>query len=319
MKKISVITPVFNEEENILDLVKNIKKIMSKESLYLFEHIFIDNDSNDKTMELIKNLIKANPHIGLIKNRRNFGGLRSTFYALKTVDCDAAILLSADMQEPLELIPQFLRKWENGHMIVGGIKKTSDENFLMFQTRSLYYKILSSISDIKPIKGFTGFALYDAEVLEKFNTINDQLPYVRGLPSDFGFDIEEIEYHQIERLRGNPSNSIFDLIEIAMIGLTSHSKAPIRMASIMGGFLAFISIIVGLIYLVLKLLYWNSFELGLAPILVFMTFTFAIQILFLGLIGEYVAKINIQVTKRPLVIEESRTNYPVETLLNQKK
>jgi polyisoprenyl-phosphate glycosyltransferase len=319
MKRISLITPVLNEEENILKLVENAKKVMQKESAYLFEHVFIDNGSDDKTIEIIKNIIKTNKHIGLIKNRRNFGPSRSPFYALRTVDSDAAILMSADMQEPLELIPEFLKKWEQGHLVVGGIKKTSDENFFMFKARSIYYKVLSSISEVKPVAGFTGFALYDAKVLERFREMNDIYPYIRGLPSDLGFEIEQIEFHQPPREQGKSKVNFLLLIEVAMTGLTSHSKAPIRIASIMGATIATISIIVGLVYLALKLLNWDSFELGLAPILVFMTFTFAMQILFLGLIGEYIAKINTQVTKRPLVVEERRSNYPIKEYLNQKK
>jgi len=317
-KKISIITSVKNEEENISLLVKEIKDLSLSEKEYLFEHIVIDNMSNDSTRSVLLTLLEENKHLGIIFNRRDFGSHRSTFHLLKTVECDAAILITADFQEPLELIPSFLREWEKGHLVVGGIKKKSSGSPFLNIFRNSYYKIISSISTVVQPKGFIGFGLYDRKVLDCFKNINDADPYLKGLPSELGFKIKEIPYKQKKRRYGKSKYTLFPLINVAIMGLTSQSKAPMRFASILGLIFSFISILIAIFYFIMKILYWNSFNLGLAPLIIFIAFTFSVQILFLGLIGEYIAKINSEVSVRPLVTEEKRRNFPVNEYLNDR-
>ena len=317
MKKICILTPVKNEEENIEDFLRAVQKLIVNEKEYLFEHILIDNCSTDSTRQIIRRIILDFPHVGAIFNRRDFGSARSQLHALKTVDADAVILIAADFQEPIDLIENFLREWERGHLIVGGIKESSSENFLLYFARSIFYKVLSSISEVKPLEGFIGFGLYDRVVLKELKGIDDSNPYFRGIPTDLGFNIKAIPYHQPLRVRGKSKAPILVLFEVAMNGITSHSKAPIRLASLLGSVFSFLSLMVGIGYFIYKIIFWNEFEIGIAPLIIFITFASSLQILFIGLIGEYIAKINIQVTKRPLVVEEERINYPVKSPLNK--
>ncbi len=315
-KKVSIITSVKNEEKNVTELVDQIKIIALSEKSYFFEHIIIDNMSDDSTREVLSDLSNHNKHLGILFNRRDFGSQRAIFHLLQTVSCDAAILITADFQEPLELIPTFLREWEKGNLVVGGVKKKSSGSYFLNIFREFYYKIISSISTVVSVKGFIGFGLYDRKVLNHFRNINDADPYIRALPSELGFKIKEIPYNQDARLYGKSKYTFLPLINVAIMGITSQSKAPMRFASILGSFLSLISILIAFFYFIMKIIYWDSFDLGLAPLIILVTFTFSVQILFLGLIGEYIAKINSDITKRPLVIEESRKNYPVEEYIN---
>lgn len=316
MKKISIITPTFNEQENVGLIVDAIEQVAKKEQKYIFEHIFIDNASTDQTINCIKEIIKEKPHVGLIVNNRNFGQIRSPFHALTTVESDATIILCADLQEPPELIHDFLRKWEKGALVVGGVKESSKENRILFTIRSLYYKTLSLITEHDLVSHFTGFGLYDKSVIEEFRKINDLNPYLRGLISDLGFKVETVKYNQRERQFGVTKNNFFTLFDYALIGMISNSKIPIRIATLIGFVFSIFTFICGTTYLILKLLFWDSFEFGLAPLIILISFGLSIIIFFLGIIGEYVGAMHSEVLKRPRVLEKQTINYPVKNHLN---
>ena len=318
MKKISIRTPTYNEQENVKLVVDAIKQVAIKEQNYIFEHILIDNASTDQTENFIKDIIKDNPHVGLIVNNRNFGQVRSPFHALTLVESDATIGLCADLQEPPELIHAFLRKWEEGALVVGGVKESSEENRITYLIRNLYYKLLSFISEHDLVSQFTGFALYDKRVIEEFRKINDLSPYFRGLISDLGFKVETVKYKQRERQFGVTKNNFFTLFDFALTGMISHSKIPIRIATLIGFVFSIFTFFCGTTYLILKLLFWNYFEFGLAPLIILISFGLSIIIFFLGIIGEYIGAIHSEILIRPRVLEKHRINYPVKKLLNNK-
>lgn len=319
MKKISITTPCFNEAGNIKLLAEAIANVAAKEKGYVFEHIFIDNASTDTTIAEIQSMIDVFPHIGLVINNRNFGHIRSPFHGLVTSDADATIQLCSDLQEPPELIHDFLRKWEEGALVVGGVKETSKESKIIFFIRTIYYKLLAKITEHQTIAHFTGFGLYDRKVIEEFKKINDLYPYTRSLISDLGFDIEEVKYQQGKREFGVTKNNLFTLFDMAIVGMVSNSKVPIRVATLFGFFFSFLSFISGIIYLILKLLFWDSFEFGLAPLLIILSFGLSIIVFFLGIIGEYIGSMHAEILKRPRVLEKQRINYPVARLLNKEQ
>lgn len=319
MKKISIITPTFNEQDNVRIIAEAIEQIAKKEQNYIFEHIFIDNDSRDQTVNNIKEIINDYPHVGLVVNNRNFGQIRSPFHALTLVESDATIMLCADLQEPPELIHDFLRKWEKGALVVGGVKESSQESRLLFKIRSLYYKLLSLITEHDLVSQFTGFGLYDKSVIKEFRKIDDLNPYFRGLISDLGFKVETVKYNQRERQFGNSKNNFFTLFDLALIGMVNNSKIPIRIATLIGFIFSIFTFICGTTYLILKLLFWDYFEFGMAPLIILISFGLSIIIFFLGIIGEYIGTIHSEVLKRPRVLEKQRINYPVKNLLNNKQ
>ena len=319
MKKISIITPTFNEEENVALMIDAIAKVAQKEKEYTFEHIIIDNASTDRTVSRVKDLIDKYPHVGLIVNNRNFGQLRSPFYALTIAESDATVQLCSDMQEPPELIHDFLRKWEDGALVVGGVKESSEENRFLFFLRGIYYKLLSAITEHDLISQFTGFGLFDKTVIEEFRKINDLYPYSRGLISDLGFKVEVVKYRQKQREFGSTKNNFFTLFDYALVGMISNSKIPIRIATLFGFIFSIFTFASGIVYFILKLLFWDSFETGLAPLIILISFGLSIIVFFLGIIGEYIGSIHSEVLRRPRVIEKKRINYPVNNLFNSKE
>tara|TARA_B100000287_G_scaffold432679_1_gene492526 strand:- start:443 stop:1402 length:960 start_codon:yes stop_codon:yes gene_type:complete len=319
MKKISIITPTFNEEENVALMIDAIAKVAQKEKEYTFEHIIIDNASTDRTVSKVKELIDKYPHVGLIVNNRNFGQLRSPFYALTIAESDATVQLCSDMQEPPELIHDFLRKWEDGALVVGGVKESSEENRFLFFLRGIYYKLLSAISEHDLISQFTGFGLFDKTVIEEFRKINDLYPYSRGLISDLGFKVEVVKYRQKQREFGSTKNNFFTLFDYALVGMISNSKIPIRIATLFGFIFSIFTFASGIVYFILKLLFWDSFEIGLAPLIILISFGLSIIVFFLGIIGEYIGSIHSEVLRRPRVLEKKRINYPVKNLFNSKE
>ena len=314
MKKICILTPIKNEQENISVFIKQVLSVITKESQYKFQHIFLDNDSNDNSAQIVINKINNYPHIGLIQNQRDFGWTRSIFNGLSALDCDAVIVISCDLQEPPELIKDYLREWEKGHKVVGGVRQSSNEKGLVSLLRKFYYKLMKEISNYEHLTGFIGFGLYDKEVIDKFLNISELEPYFRGLPSEFGYKIKSISYHQPKRIHGESKLNFFKLFDLAMSGIVSQTKAPIRIATFVGIFGSLLSALIGFTYFILKLIYWDSFQLGLAPALILISFTFSVQFLFFGLLGEYIAKITREIVQRPYVIEKSRVNVPPEAL-----
>ena len=308
-KLISVVTPCYNEEENIQELYLQVKKIFIEVSNYDYEHIFIDNASTDNTAAILKKIASEDKNIKVIINSRNFGHIRSPFYGLLQAQGNAVILLVADFQDPPQLIKDFICGWEKGYKIVIGIKFQSKESAVMFAIRKIYYNIINKLSETELIKNYTGFGLYDKSVIKILREINDPYPYFRGLICDIGFEKMKIDYVQPKRRRGITKNNFYSLYDIAMLGITNHSKVPLRLAAMLGFFASFLSGGVGLFYLIYKLLFWSRFSLGTAPIVIGLLFFASVQLFFIGIIGEYIGSIYTQILKRPLVIEKERINF----------
>ena len=309
MQKISIVTPCYNEESNIMHLYERTTSVIDQCKNYEFDIIFIDNASTDSTVQIIKSLIVQDPRVRLIVNARNFGHIRSPYYGLLQAQGNAVILMASDLQDPPELIPDFIKQWEAGFKIVAAVKNTSEESKLFFKIRKMYYKMVNRISNIKLINNFTGFGLYDRCVLDIMKNLNDPYPYLRGLVCELGFDVAEITFKQPQRKRGITKNNFYTLYDIAMLGITSHSKVPLRIAVFAGFCLSATSLIMALFYLLLKLIFWNSFVFGTAPLLIGLFFFASVQLFFLGLIGEYVGNLQTQILNRPLVVEKERTNF----------
>lgn len=309
MKLVSVVTPCFNEEDNVAPLYERIKAVFAVLPQYRYEHVFIDNASTDGTVDRIKSIAANDKNVKLIVNCRNYGHLRSPLHAFLQARGDAVIVMVSDLQDPPELIPEFIAKWEQGFKVVAGIKPKSRETALMFLVRRLYYKIVNEISDVPLIENFTGFGLYDREVVEAIRNTGDRHPYFRGLIADLGYPRAEIPFVQQRRVRGITKNNFYSLYDTAMHGITSHSKVPLRLATMAGFGLSLLSLLVALGYLFAKLLYWDSFSLGTAPILIGLFFFASVQLFFIGILGEYIGAIHTQVVKRPLVVEKERVNF----------
>jgi len=309
VKLISIVTPCFNEAENIDELYARLKRIRDELPAYRFEHIFIDNASTDATASKIKELIKRDAAVRLIVNARNFGHIRSPHYGMLQASGDAVICLASDLQDPPEIIPQMVRAWENGYRVVAGVKRGSRESRAMWFVRSCYYRMVRKLADVQLLEHFTGFGMYDRAVIDILRTIDDPYPYFRGLVAEIGFDVARVPFDQPGRMRGITKNNFYTLYDLAMLGITSHSKLPIRLATMAGFALSIVSFLISLTYLVLKLIFWNRFQMGTAPILIGMFFFGSVQIFFIGLIGEYIASIHTQVLRRPLVVERERVNF----------
>ncbi len=309
MKLISVITPCYNEEENVESVYQQVKEVFSRLPGYSYEHIFIDNSSKDRTVSILKEIASADRNVKLIVNARNFGHIRSPYYALLQSHGDAALFLVADLQDPPAMIADFIKKWEEGYKIVVGIKTQSKETPLMFAIRRFYYRMAARLAEVELLKDFTGFGLYDKQVIEILRKIDDPYPYFRGLIADIGFEAAKIEYVQPARKRGITKNNFYTLYDMAMLGITNHSKVPLRLAAMLGFGMSILSLLTGLIYFLYKLIFWKSFTVGIAPLVIGMFFIGSVQLFFLGIIGEYIGSIHTQVLKRPLVIEKERINF----------
>jgi polyisoprenyl-phosphate glycosyltransferase len=310
MKKISIVTACFNEQENVIELINRVKKVMKPHlSRYNYEHIFIDNASDDKTVDLIKAEAASDRKIKIIVNSRNFGHIRSPTYALLQAEGDAIISLAADLQDPPEMITNFLEKWEDGNDIVMAVKITTDETGLMPLVRIAYYKVLQKLAEVRVVQNFTGFGLFDKKVISALRQINDPYPFFRGLLAEVGYKIYELPYHQPNRSRGVTKNNFYSLYDMGVLGIISNSKVPLRLAILIGAFSAVLSFLIGVIYLGLKVTYWNEMIIGIAPLVILISFMLSIILLFLGLIGEYIGAIYTQVLNRPLVFEKERINF----------
>lgn len=306
MKHITVVTPCYNEEENVEAVYSETKRIFATIPEVTYDHLFIDNASYDGTVRILRGIAAADSNVSVIVNARNFGHIKSPVYGLLQAKGDAVILLVADLQDPPELMRDFVRNWLEGAPIVVGVKPEAKESALFFAIRRAYYRMVTRIANVKLIQNFTGFGLYDRKVIEIIRQIDDPYPYFRGLICEIGFDAIQIPYVQPRRKRGISKNNFYTLYDIAMLGITSHSKVPLRLATIAGFCLSGISLCLSLIYLVLKLLYWNRFSMGSAPLLVGLFFFSSVQLFFIGLLGEYVGAILTYAQKRPLVVERER-------------
>lgn len=313
MKKISIVIPTYNEIDNITLLVSELTGILEKElSNYNYEIIVIDNYSTDGTRDEIRKLCTLNKNVKGILNAKNFGQLNSPFYGMTQITGDAVILMCADFQDPPRMILDFVKEWENGYKIVIGIKNKSKESKFMYLIRTMYYKMIDKMANIKHIEHFTGFGLYDKKFIEVLRKLDDPTPYLRGIVAELGFTRKEISYEQPQRKFGKTKNNFFSLYDVGMLGITSYTKIILRLATFIGFFVGVISLLLSVVYLILKLIYWDSFPAGTAPILIGMFFLGSLQLFFIGILGEYIMNINTKVLKRPLVVEEERINFDEE-------
>ena len=310
MKTVSIVVPTYNEEENVVSLVAGLKKEIT-ENLpeYDYEILFIDNDSKDNTRKLIRELCNEDKHIRAIFNLKNFGPDNSPYYGLMQATGDCAILFCADFQDPFEMIHKMVKEWEKGHTVITAIKKTSKENHIVRFLRTVYYKFIRKVSDTEIIEHFTGFGLYDKSFLDVMRNLDDSIPFLRGVVAEFSGDRLEMPYEQQQRRAGKSHIRFFTLYDMAMRSFTSYTKVGLRAATFVGFITALTSFVIALIYLIRKLINWYSFDMGMAPVLIGMFFLGAVQLIFLGLMGEYIISINQRTMKRPLVVEKERINF----------
>jgi glycosyltransferase involved in cell wall biosynthesis len=307
-KLISIVTPCYNEQDNVEELHQRVADVMSSLP-YDYEHIFIDNCSTDQTVDRLRVLAASDHRIKLILNARNFGHIRSPYHALMQSKGDATILIASDLQDPPEMIGEFISKWEKGFKTVLAVKPESAESAIMFFFRKLYYRLISRISEVPLVNNATGAGLFDRAIIDILKKIDDPYPYFRGLLCEIGFPIATVPFKQPRRQRGITKNNFYTLFDIAMLGITNHSKVPLRLMTMGGFLLSIISLLAAFGFFVAKLLFWDSFQLGIAPVLIGIFFFGAVQTFFLGLLGEYVGSIHTQVRKMPLVVEAERVNF----------
>lgn len=310
MKRVSVLIPCYNEEENVVPMSRAIADMFeSNLTQYDYELVFIDNNSKDNTRQLIREICKSNSHIKAIFNAKNFGQFNSPYYGMCQTTGDCTIAMCCDFQDPIEMIPKLVQEWENGYKIVCAVKTTSKENKVMRFLRTCYYRIIKKMSEVDQIEHFTGFGLYDKGFIQVLRDLEDPTPFLRGIVAELGYKRKDIPYEQQKRRAGKTHNNWFTLYDAAMLSFTSYTKAGLRMATLLGFFTAAVSIVIAIVYLILKLIYWDRFVAGMAPILLAVLFLGSVQLFFIGFLGEYVLSINKRLMNRPLVIEEERLNF----------
>jgi glycosyltransferase involved in cell wall biosynthesis len=312
MKTISIITPCYNEEGNVEELYARVRAVMAKLGRYAYEHIFIDNNSRDATVAVLKSIASYDHNVKVIVNTRNFGHIRSPMHAFLETRGEAVIGIVADLQDPPEMIEDMVVKWEEGYKMVLCIKKTSQENPLMFRIRTNYYRLVQRLSSIQTFENFTGFGLYDRKVVEAVRSFPDAYPYFRGIIAEIGFSYYELTYHQPVRKRGITKNNFYTLYDMAMVGITNLSKVPLRLVTFLGFGCGLLSVIAGFTYLIYKLVFWNNFTVGMAPLVIGLFFLGSVQLVSMGILGEYIGAIHTQVLKRPFVFERERVNFEYE-------
>lgn len=312
MKKISLVSSCYNEEENIDVLYeRTMKSIESFEKKYEFEYILLDNGSTDNTAGKLRELAQKDSRVKVILNARNFGHIRSPYYGMLQATGDAIIYLASDLQDPPELIPEFIEKWEQGYKIVLGQKTESEESLIFFLIRSAYYELIARIADddTNLVKNCTGFGLYDKRVIDIVRSLDDPYPYLRGLICDIGFEKAFVEFKQPLRKRGITKNNFYTMYDNAMVGIVKHSKVPLRLMAFLGFGFSFLSLAVAFLYFILKLVFWNDFALGMAPIIISIFFLASVQLFCMGVLGEYIGAIYTRVNKKPVVVEKERINF----------
>ena len=307
-KTISIVSPCFNEEGNVVNLYNAVLKIM-KNQPYKYEHIFIDNSSTDLTVEKIKNLAKKDKNLKLIVNTRNFGAIRSPYFGVIQSTGDACILIASDFQVPPILINDFIKSWENGFKIVLAKKESTDGNNLFFYAKKKYYSFMQKISDVPILENCTGFGLFDKSIIDILKEIDDPYPYFRGLLTEIGYPISIIPYNETNRTYGESSYNFFILYDYFMLGITQHSKFPIRLITMFGFLVSLLSLLVAIYFVIARLLCGDSCSGGGSPLLIGIFFFGAIQAFFIGILGEYIGSIHTKQKKLPLVIVKERVNF----------
>jgi glycosyltransferase involved in cell wall biosynthesis len=311
-KLVSVVTPCYNEADNVRELRDAIREQFAAMPGYRYEHIFIDNASTDGTAAILRELAAGDSKVKVILNTRNFGHIRSPHHAILQAKGDVVIVMASDFQDPPGLIPDFLCKWEQGYKIVLGVKAGTEEAPLMSAVRRAYYRLLAKLSEIRITEDATGFGLYDRDVVEALRKIDDPYPYARGLLADIGYETATIPFHKPNRRRGITKNNFYTLYDMAMLGITNHSRVPLRLATMLGFVMSGLSFLLALVYLIMKLVFWYRYTAGMAPVLIGVLLFSSIQLFFIGILGEYIGTILTQVQKRPLVIEKERINFEGE-------
>lgn len=310
MKKISVLIPCYNEVENVVPMSEAVTNILEKElSSYDYELVFIDNCSTDGTRDKLEEICAKNKKIKAIFNVTNFGQFNSPFYGMCQTTGDCTISMCCDFQDPVEMLPQFVKEWEDGYKIVSAIKTSSKENPFVRLLRTIYYKMIRNMSDVKMIEHFTGFGLYDKTFIDLLRQLDDPMPFLRGIVAEYGFKRKEIEYQQAKRRAGKTKNNFYTLYDAAMLSVTSYTKVGLRLATILGFVSSGVSLLIALVYLILKLVNWYNFQAGYAPMIIGIYVLGSLQLFFIGLLGEYILNINSRVIHRPLVVEEKRINF----------
>ncbi|HUZ46960.1 MAG TPA: glycosyltransferase family 2 protein [Terriglobia bacterium] len=312
MKSISVITPCYNEEANVRELYERVRAVMCQLGRYRYEHIFIDNASEDGTVRVLKSIAARDSNVKILVNMRNFGHIRSPFHALYQASGDAVVGIVADLQDPPEMIAEMVRHWEDGALAVLAIKRTSEESAVMFNIRKAYYRLLNKLSNIETFENFTGFGLYDRKVVDAIKDLDDPYPYFRGMIAEIGMPHVKLYYDQPKRKHGITKNNFYTLYDMAMLGITNFSKVPLRLATFTGFAGSVLCVLAGLAYLVYKLLYWSRFQGGVAPTVIGLFFVASLQLFFLGIVGEYIGAIHTFVQHRPYVFERERINFQYE-------
>jgi len=317
MKRVSVMLPCYNEEENVVPMYEEISKEFEKyKGKYELELLYIDNDSTDNTRALLRQLCERDKRVKAIFNAKNFGQFNSPYYGMLQVTGDCVITMVCDFQDPIELIPQYLEAWEEGYKIVVGIKTSSKENKIVYWIRSLYYKMIKKFSDVEQIEHFTGSGLYDRSFIEVLRGLKDPSPFLRGIVAELGYRRKEISYEQPLRRAGKTKNNFYSLYDAAMLSFTSYTKIGLRLCTFMGLTCSAISALIGFVYLILKLVYWDRFPAGMTPVLIGIFLLGSVQLIFIGFLGEYILSINQRVMNRPLVVEEERINFEEEGMKN---
>jgi len=308
-RTLSIITPCYNEQGNVRELYERVRAAIAAASSYQYEHIFIDNASCDNTLRELKAIAAMDKNVKVIRNTRNFGHVRSPMHALYQASGDGVITIAADLQDPPEMIVDLIRKWEEGYLVVIGVKAASDENGLMFWVRKRYYEMVNRLSRVETYENFTGFGLFDRRVVDIIKQFDEPYPYFRGMIAEIGMPHCEIPYHQPVRKRGITKNNFYSLYDLAMLGITSLSKVPLRLVTFSGFACSLLCVAVSFGYFIYKLIYWNRFSTGMAPLVIGGFFFMSLQMMFIGILGEYIGTIHTIVQKRPLVIEQERINF----------
>ena len=310
MKLISVVSGCYNEEDNIAELYERVCRVFANElPQYAFELILIDNASKDSTVKVLKEIAARDKRLKVIVNNRNFGHVRSPYHAILQAKGDAIIAMASDLEDPPELLPEFVRKWEEGYKLVLAQKASSEESSVFYMVRRFYYYLVNRLSDVPLVKDVTGFGLYDRRVIDDIRRIGDPYPYLRGMICDLGYEHFLVPFRKPVRKRGFSKNNFYTLYDLAILGITNHSKVPLRLAVMAGVGMGLVSFLVGFAYLIYKLLFWNNFSVGTAPVVIGMFFLGAVQLFCVGMLGEYIGSIHTQVLKRPPVIEKERINF----------
>jgi glycosyltransferase involved in cell wall biosynthesis len=309
IRTVTILTPCFNEAENVRTLYERVRAVFQPLSEYKYEHLFIDNASTDDTVAILRDIASRDRNVKVIVNTRNFGHVRSPFHALLQCRGDAVIGMAADLQDPPEMIPAFLEKWREGYKVVLGVKATSDESSAMFAIRKIGYRVIDALSEVEQIRNNTGFGLFDQAFVAVLRRLPDPYPYFRGIVAELGFKYATIPYNQPKRVRGVTKNNLYRLYDLGIQGIVNHSKIPLRLATIVGFFSSVASLAAAFVYFVMKMLFWYRLPIGVAPVIIGLFCVASVQLFFLGVLGEYVGSIYTQVRNRPLVIEQERINF----------